>query len=101
MHFIIIIIIQAMATVFLGEKDICKQKSITYMTMCHSCTNLVHGIVSEVYYLHEVCHSCTNLVHGIVPEVCYLHEVCHSCTNLVHGIVPRSLLPTWSMPLVY
>ena len=57
--------------------------------MCHSCTNLVHGTVPEVCYLHEVCHSCTNLVHGIVPEVCYLHEVCHLCTNLVHGIVPE------------
>ena len=57
--------------------------------VCHSCTNLVHGIVPEVYYLHEVCHSCPNLVHGIVPEVYYLHEVCHSCTNLVHGIVPE------------
>ena len=54
-----------------------------------SCTilHVVHGIVPEVYYLHEVCHSCTNLVHGIVPEVYYLHEVCHLCTNLVHGIV--------------
>ena len=57
--------------------------------VCHSCTILVHGIVPEVYYLHEVCYSCTNLVHGIVPEVCYLHEVCHSCTNLVHGTVPE------------
>ena len=64
--------------------------------VCHSCTNLVHGIVPEVYYLHEVCHSCTNLVHGIVPEVYYLYEVCHSCTNLVHAIV---LKEQWIWPI--
>ena len=64
--------------------------------MCHSCTNLVHDIVPEVYYLHEVCHSCTNLVHDIVPEVYYLHEVCHSCTNLVHVIV---LKEQWIWPI--
>ena len=58
--------------------------------------NLAHGIVPEVYYLHEVCHSCTNLVHGIVPEVYYLHKVCHLCTNLVHGIV---LEEQWIWPI--
>ena len=39
---------------------------------------VVHGIVPEVYYLHEVCHSCTVLVHGIVLQeqwIWTIHDV--------------------------
>ena len=48
--------------------------------MCHSCTNLVHGIVPEVYYLHEVCHSCVR--HNLV---------CHHVHGSTRSITPRTM----------
>ena len=47
---------------------------------------------SEVYYLHEVCHSCTNLVRGIVLQeqwIWPIHEILFH--RLMRKVSKRSL----------
>ena len=48
-----------------------------YWIVCHSCTNLVHGIVLQkqwIWPIHDILFH--KLTRKDIPKVCYLHEVC-------------------------
>ena len=66
-------------------------KCATYIA--HVSTNLsgAHGALLPLLirlihnYLHEVCHSCTNLVHGVVPEVYTYMKCATRVLTHIHG----------------